>query len=896
MTNRLDFDRRLCLCLDVEGYGGQDAPAQADIQRVLLQLMAAAATAARLDRSHWATQAKGDEVLALLPLGPAEPQLVDEFVRHLDKDLARLNRPRRTDARIRLRLAIHQGVAYRADNGFAGEAVVAVSRLVNAAPVRRALAAAAEADLVVVLSDGVYREVVRPGHTTYRADEFRRVDVQEKEFHGDAWIHLPRADVHRVDLSGAEPSRTAVALGRRGLAAAAVAVSVAPPLGLRDPRRPLRGRDALLSMLQRLLDDGGRRPRVRVLHGLGGCGKTSVALELAAIAKRRGTRVWWVRASNYRAVAVYMQSVARELGASDEELCGGNAADVLWRRLAETTEPWLLIVDNADEPALLSEAAELAEGVGWIRPHDNGNGLVLVTSRDGDPDVWGAWCGMHRVDGLPPEHATEVLLDYATRLAGTRDDAIALAVRLGGLPLALRLAGAYLAETSGVPDAWAPADAIRTFDAYRGALDAGRLDLFTQVDNEPLIALAWEMSLDLLAERGMPHARALLRLLSVLGEAPIPYELVLSPGILAGSPLFAALDGPGLWRVLSAIGALGLAGFNAEGSQAQEDDVLVPRLLRLHPLVRDAGRHYVARSGQYPQYCALAALLLTGAAEAAGSEPEEPITWPRWQTLANHALQLIHAADGEPDVPPETMRRLAAAATLAVRHLFARGLYAPADKEFRFIHGVLQRVVGEHHPDALALRHRRASLLHDTGRYDQAEAELRALIAVRGATVGEEHPDTLVARNELAEVLYDSGQHDIAETEFHAVRDACRRVLGSDHPTTLATRYDLARVLNSRGAHDEAERELRAVLQIRRRLFGDEHIDVIATRGALAYLLHNRGEYITAEVEFRALLKTCCAVLGHDHPRTLGVRNNLARVLHDRGDLDEAGAEFRAVL
>ena len=70
------------------------------------------------------------------------------------------------------------------------------------------------------------------------------------------------------------------------------AVSIAAPVGQRDDSLPLRGRDGLLA---ELAGPGG--PRVRVVHGLGGCGKTRLALEAAFAAQQSGAEVWWVSAA-----------------------------------------------------------------------------------------------------------------------------------------------------------------------------------------------------------------------------------------------------------------------------------------------------------------------------------------------------------------------------------------------------------------------------------------------------------------------------------------------------------------------------------------------------------------------------------------------------------------------
>ncbi|MGW1682590.1 hypothetical protein [Saccharopolyspora sp. NPDC002376] len=190
--------RRLCVAVDVENYGGQDDRRQHAIQESVLSVLDEAATRAELHRDHWERQPQGDGELAVLPETEPEPRLIDDYLRELRFALDRHNQNLRQSARLRLRLAIHFGVAIPASNGFSGQAAVVVSRLRDSQPLRQALAAAIDADLVVMLSDRLYQETVKQGHTSLRPDELRQVSVQEKTFADKAWIYVPSDDVHRL--------------------------------------------------------------------------------------------------------------------------------------------------------------------------------------------------------------------------------------------------------------------------------------------------------------------------------------------------------------------------------------------------------------------------------------------------------------------------------------------------------------------------------------------------------------------------------------------------------------------------------------------------------------------------------------------------------------------------
>ncbi|WP_369215738.1 hypothetical protein [Streptomyces flavofungini] len=186
-----DFYPCTCIAVDAQAYGSNNDRRQSEIQHDLPRLLDRAARGAGLDRSQWQIQRKGDEQLAVRPVDGKEPRLVDDYVRHLVAGLREYNAQRVPHARMRLRAVIHQGPVELADNGFAGSAVVATARLLNAPALYGALAAAPGADLALLLSDDVFRSTVAGGHTTLRTTDFSRVTVQVKEFEAAAWLCVP---------------------------------------------------------------------------------------------------------------------------------------------------------------------------------------------------------------------------------------------------------------------------------------------------------------------------------------------------------------------------------------------------------------------------------------------------------------------------------------------------------------------------------------------------------------------------------------------------------------------------------------------------------------------------------------------------------------------------------
>ena len=176
---------------------------------------------------------------------------------------------------------------------------------------------------------------------------------------------------------------------------------------------------------------------------------------------------------------------------------------------------------------------------------------------------------------LPADPAAAVLADHAGHHPGlgSEEDARLLAARLGGLPLALTIAGSYLAEATAIPAAFADTGVIRTYRQYLDALQGGDLGTvfpapggqLTAEQARGLIGRTWELTLDLLDARPLPEARQVLRLLACFADAPVPYLLLLHPGTLAASPPLRDITGSRLWQALKVLDDFGLIDLDTTG-------------------------------------------------------------------------------------------------------------------------------------------------------------------------------------------------------------------------------------------------------------------------------------------------------------------------------------------
>jgi CRP-like cAMP-binding protein/tetratricopeptide (TPR) repeat protein len=875
---------------------------------------------------------RGDGAVIVVPPTISTHRVVDPLVAELAGRLRQHNRRASEVVRIQLRVALHVGPVGRDAEGLTGQAVIAAARILDA-PVIKARLTAEQADLIFAASDYVYDHVVRNCGGQVDPAAFEHMECQVKESRVSAWAHLAGRVAPPPDLNLVRAPAAASSPGP---------LPVGAPLGKLPPE--VRGRDGIIAELRRALRPYPRRSsRVFVIAGMGGLGKSTVALTAARMARERGYRVWWVRAADSALLTSAMLEVLRELGAPESVTApvreGARTAPArAWEFLNgdhAAGRRWLLVFDNADNPTVLAgaDAGTPADGTGWLRPDPTG--MVIVTSRIRDPRVWGSRVTLRELRPLDDEAGAEVLRDLAPEMADPGGhQARELSRRLGGLPLALHLAGAYL----GSPFArWS------TFDGYREALDGVELpaaltDIEDQgADVHATVQRTWDLSLDALAAEGRPQARPLLLVLSCFAPAtPIPAWLLQLPPL---ADLLAGPDRPagygngaerrGLRDGLQGLSRTGLIDVSATGSPAGEQAVTV------HPVVADANRVRLAASADAERAAVQETVVALLEAATAGLDPARPGDWLAWRRLRAHMNAVIDllADDLGPAVLARLLTvsavgteallgagRLAAAQKLAqasvaaatflgrddpaaltargylARSLVRRGHSGDAETIYRELLADRLRVQGEDHIDTLATRHDLAAALGVQGRFGEAEQLFRQLLADDYRMRGPGHRETLAAQYNLARMIGLQGRYAEAEELSRQVLDAQRRVLGPDHPDVLASRQHLARLAGKAGRYAQAEVMYRRVLDDRRRVLGDDHPDTLATRHRLARIVGQRGRYGEAEELCHQVLEDRRRLLGEDHPDNLSTRHRLAKMLGLQGRYADAEPMFRQVL
>ena len=215
--------------------------------------------------------------------------------------------------------------------------------------------------------------------------------------------------------------------------------------------------------------------------------------------------------------------------------------------------------------------------------------------------------------------------------------------------------------------------------------------------------------------------------------------------------------------------------------------------------------------------------------------------------------------------------------------LSRQGKYDAAEEMNRRALEGREKVLGKEHPSTLTSVSNLASVLRYQGKYEAAEEMNRRALEGSEKVLRKGHPDTLTSVGNLALVLQHQGKYEAAEEINRRALEGREKVLGKEHPDTLTSVGNLAGVLQHQRKYEAAEEMNRRALEGREKVLGKEHPDTLTSVDNLAGVLQRQGKYEAAEEINRRALEGREKVLGKEHPDTLTSVSNLAGVLqHQR--------------
>ncbi|WP_428957307.1 tetratricopeptide repeat protein [Streptomyces sp. cg35] len=634
----------------------------------------------------------------------------------------------------------------------------------------------------------------------------------------------------------------------------------------------LRDRTEVMGLLRAAV--AGPGGDVQVLHGMGGCGKTAVARALFTEAVREHGRVGlWVNASEHVSLRAGMLAVAGDRGATSGELAAAAsgqraAADLVWHYLDHSATKWLLVLDNADDPAVLEEGA-------WLRTSPLGT--VLVTSRHATSALWRSpGVSSHRLGVLPLDDAALVLRDLAPNV-GAQESARKVAERLGCLPLALTLAGAHLAHQ--ILESWSMDEYDRKLTEESTALVDGGAT--SGEHSRHLVGRTWQLSLDTLAEGGLPETTSLLRLLSFWTADPVPLSLLMpaAQGRISlehlDPPLPAAQVEPAL-RALLDHSLVDLV--EADGH----------RCVRAHGVLLDSVAARVSAAERVRLAEAAGQLLQAALTQDGAAQPE---LRSLSRLLAPHVAGLLQQSHRHGLVTEVSVR----VAVRVARLVYEAGDWTAALALASTAATKATEHLGAEHPAAVEARSGQGPILFRLGRYAEAADLLGAVHQDALRTLGPHDTRTLDAAYELQRVLHRLGELAQARTLLDAVLDGRRRALGEGSVATLKTRCEMMELRFAQGEFDDYMQAAGELVADCERHLGDSHLVTVWARDSLARGALHFGRGAEAEDLFRQVLAGQKAGYGDDHPLVLGVLIQLSRAQHAAGKRQEAVDSAREV-
>jgi tetratricopeptide (TPR) repeat protein len=225
-----------------------------------------------------------------------------------------------------------------------------------------------------------------------------------------------------------------------------------------------------------------------------------------------------------------------------------------------------------------------------------------------------------------------------------------------------------------------------------------------------------------------------------------------------------------------------------------------------------------------------------------------------------------------------------------------QGKYEEAEMMYQQTLKLQRKVLPQMDPATLATIDGLGIVLDIQRKYEEAEMIHRQTLELRRKVLRKEDPATLKSMSNLAITLSQQAKYEEAETMQRQTLELQRKVLGPEHPDTLGSMNNLGSMLSTQGRYEEAEIMYRQTPELQRKVLGRHHPDTLVSMNYLAIVLDKQGKYVEAKISYRQTLELQRKVLGVDHPDTLESMRDLACVLVKQGKYAEAEILLRQSL
>jgi len=628
------------------------------------------------------------------------------------------------------------------------------------------------------------------------------------------------------------------------------------------------GREDIFARLQKTLMSKRKTALIQPLamSGLGGVGKTQIALEYAYRYRHEYHTIVWVRADSSEALTSDFAAIATLLNLPEKDAPEqSRAVEAVQRWLAFTTG-WLLILDNADDLHLASE---------FIPSPCPGHVLLTTQSH-----IIGKIAYAIEIDMMTPEEGTLLLLRRARLLAmdASLDQVPATSLSLAtdicqlldGLPLAINQAGAFIEETG-----CGLSNYLQLYQTHQEELLQWMEEFAT--DYPYSVATTWSLSFAKIGQAN-PAAADLLQLCAFLAPDAIPEEILTQGSSELGPALQSVAADP--FQLDMAIKELLKYSLLRRNPDTQT--------LTIHRLVQAVLKDRMGEGTR--RHWAKHAVRVV-------NRLFPDVQFSTWELCQRYLPQTQVCADLIIQYQlafPEAARLL----DRTGHYLYKRGRYTEADPLLHHALAISEKVLGPEHPDTTTSLNDLASLYQAQGKYKQAEPLFQRALAIREQILGPQHPQTATSLNGLAMLYQAQGRYKQAALLCQRALAIREKMLGPQHPDTATSLNTLADLYARLGRHEEAKQLCLRSRGILERTFGAAHPEMARSYSILANIYIYEGRYQEAEQLCHQALAIREQFLGLEHPevaRSLESFATLLRMMGRKGEALKLKARARAI-
>ncbi|GHO46872.1 FxSxx-COOH system tetratricopeptide repeat protein [Ktedonospora formicarum] len=634
------------------------------------------------------------------------------------------------------------------------------------------------------------------------------------------------------------------------------------------------GREEYLTALHTSLytNQEAESTHVYALYGLGGVGKTQIALEYAYRFAKEFSAIFWIGAETNDSLTSSLLQIAKALQLPECDDRDQQRVMTAVRHWLTTHSQWLLIFDNVDDlgildlflPSARHGAVLLTTRLQILGTRARGMQLLPMEHEEGMLFL------LCRAKVLEADATNEQVLQLSVQKSSLYAVAVNLVTLMGGLPLALDQAGAYLEETQcGLP-------------AYLELFHTRRTILLHQRgeggQNHPMpVSTTFALAITATAERH-PAVGDLLRVCTLLQPDAIPEELFRQGGTHLGPILGTVCSDVLDWNRVIALAC----SYSLLSRQPEAQTFSIHRLVQavhLDTMTETERQEWTRR--------------IIEALDVVLPEVQPTTEYPIWkqcERLLPHALLCLNRLTVEDSLA------LASLAYKTAQYLRERGRYMEAEPLYLRALRIQEQILGPEHLKVAALLNYLAALYWNQGKYAEAEKLLQRALSIWEQSPDHDQLNIARAQNNLGNLSWEQGKYAEAEPRYQQALHIWKQTWGSDHPNVATSLNNLAELYRMQGKYTEAEPRYQQALAIREQNLGSSHPEVATSLNNLAELYRMQNKYAKAEPLYQRATSIREQILGRTHPLVAEPLNGLANLYRDQEEYVKAEPIYQQAL